>query len=216
MTESLEFIPAFISPLTDKEHATIGRIALLWGQIEYLIDDLMCLVSGQSWDQLRENPEMVKHVSQKIRFLKKEAERRLEPAGTDMVLSFCAFVQDTKFARNDVFHGIWGWRADRRKRIVFPAARKSRAPWQPFPAAKLVSLEKKLCRCSRMGADLCQNLRKENVSYIYSRFIHHNEREPAPEWLRQWSDRYPLDIQLLGRTAEKGELPRLDKLFPDR
>lgn len=214
MEKHFEFIPAYISPLTDKEHAAIGRVALLWGQIEYIIDDLICLFSGLSWDELTVHPGRLRHVSDKIQFLKDQAAENPPRPLVEKVLDFCELVDNSKSERNQVFHGIWGWRA--RRRVVFPAARQTRAPSQPFPASKLPWLERQLCRCSRMGADLCDEFYEHKTLNTYSRFIHHPEREGAPDWLREWSERHPLDLKTLDRAAKKGELPRLDTLYPQR
>ena len=49
MSDPLEFLAGYVSPLTDVEHATIGRIALLWGQADHFVEQLLPVVSELSW-----------------------------------------------------------------------------------------------------------------------------------------------------------------------
>lgn len=216
MPDPLEFIPGYISPLTDKEHATIGRIALLWGQIESAVEHLVCLVSGLTWDELDAIGVAGKPIAQKVDYLKATSKRLADDKQRERVVAFCISIHDTKSDRNHLFHGIWGWRADSRTKTVVPAARKTSAPSQPLKATKLPSIEKRLCRCSRMASDLLMEFWQEGYRTKYSRFFHHGERGALPEWLEQWSERNPLDDAHLDRIGKAGRLPHLDAPYPPK
>lgn len=214
MSDGLEFIPGYISPLTDADHARIGRIAVLWGQVEHFVEAMLPRVSGLSWDELVALRVADQPIGQKVLFLKAAAKRLKDSDIQEAVTAFCAAIDETKSARNHVFHGMWGWRADRRTKTVDPAARKTSQPSQPFKAGQLPSLEKRLCACSRQGSDIMMAFWNESARVKYSRYIHHGEREVIPEWLSQWSERNPLDDVHLDRIAKAGQLPRLDAPYP--
>ena len=127
---------------------------MLWGQIEHFVEHLVCHVAGLTWDELKAVRIADQPIGQKVQYLKPVAKRLTDPKLTEQVVKFCVGIEDTKSDRNHLFHGIWGWRGDKRTKIVTAAARKTSAPDQPLKATKLPSLEKRLCRCSRMGSDL--------------------------------------------------------------
>ena len=136
MTDPLEFFPGYVSPLTDKEHATIGRIALLWGQIEHFVDGLLPEISGLSREQLEALQVKEKPMASKVAFLKASAKRHNHGPTGQSVAEFCKLVEDTKTQRNHAFHGIWGWRGDDRTERVYPAAQKESDPQSPFEIAR--------------------------------------------------------------------------------
>lgn len=216
MSDPLEFIPGYISSLTDKQHAQIGRIAVLWGQIEHFVEHLAVHVSGLSWDELTAIGVATKPIAAKVDFLN-TARVRLKDRKKlrDQVGQFCALIYETKMARNHVFHGMWGWRGERQTKSVFPAARKTSQPEQPFKATQLPALERKLCRCSRMGSDLCMHFWGEPHRVELMRFIHFNEDSVQP-WLNRWLDNNPMDDADLDRNAKAGQLPRLAAPYPRR
>lgn len=80
MSDPIEFFPGYVSPLTDKEHARIGRIALLWGQIEHFVEALIPRVSGLSVEELKALKVPDKPVGSKVLFLKAAANRLKDKA----------------------------------------------------------------------------------------------------------------------------------------
>lgn len=213
MYDPLEFVPGYISPLSDEQHAQIGRIAILWGQIEHFIEHMLPHVTGLSWDELKALGVATKPVGSKSDFLKAAAKRLSDIEMRTIVEGFCGLIDETKTARNHVFHGIWGWRGNKRQRNVVPAARKTATPENPFNASELPALEQRLCRCSRMGSDIMMLLWQHPERVKFTRFIHHGDAELAPEWIQQWSDRNPLEDNLLVDAGKAGQLPRLVKPF---
>jgi hypothetical protein len=212
MSDPLEFIPGYVSPLTDNEHARIGRVALLWGQIEHYVEILLCHATKQSWNELRAIQVAEKPIGAKVDYLNVAKSRLNNPKLEEKVGAFCALIHETKIARNHVFHGMWGWRTDSRTKSVTAAARKTSQPAQPFKASQLPALEKKLCRCSRMGADLAHHFWGfERIGA--SRYLHGASKDIEP-WFDQWLERNPLDDAALDRNGKAGQLPRLARPFP--
>jgi hypothetical protein len=172
------------------------------------------MVSGLAAEELKALGLSDKPIGSKVLFLKAAASRLKEAELREQVKSFCAAIEETKVARNHVFHGIWGWRGDNRTETVFAAARKSSNPGQPFKATQLPALEKRLCRCSRLGSDLFMHYMKPGFRLKHTRFLHHGGKKAGPQWLQQWTARNPLDGAALDRSAKGGQLPRLDALAP--
>jgi hypothetical protein len=214
-SDPLEFVPGYISPLTDKEHARIGRIAILWGQIELQTEDLLVLVTKLSWEELEALQITDKPMGQRVSFLTIAGKRLKNPTLEARLKAFIGLINDTKTSRNHVFHGMWSWRANSRKQTVEACARRTKEPTVPMKVAQLIKLEKSLCRCSRLGYDLGWEMRGTTSRTKYTRFIHLAE-SGAPQWLRQWSERNPLDDVALDRSAKGGKLPRLDALHPPK
>jgi hypothetical protein len=213
MNDPLEYAAAYISPLTDKEHARIGRIAILWGQIEYCVDELLEHVTGFNRAELETLGVADRPVAAKVDFLNRVKDRHPDQDYRTKIADFCAIIHETKTSRNHVFHGMWGWRANERTKQMIPAARKPSALRQPFKYTQLPALEKKLCKCSRMGLDLCAPVWGSSVRARFTRFIHHDDIDD-PKWMTQWSERNRLDGEHLDHSAREGELPRLRALFP--
>ena len=211
--DPLEYVPAFISPLTDKEHARLGRVVVLWGQVEHFVERLLCRVSGLSWKELEALQITEKPMGAKTNFISMARKRLQDPDMEAKVQQFCDLLNETKVARNHAMHGMWGWRANSRTKTVEPCARRTVDPKQPMKTAQLAALEKKLCRISRIGSDLTNQFDGGRFRAKYGRFTHHADKEP-PEWLRQWSARNPLDYDALDRSAKGGRLPRLEKPLP--
>lgn len=211
--DPLEYIAGYVSPLTDKEHAQIGRIAVLWGQIEYFIDQLLEHVSGMTWEELTALGVADKSISAKVNWLDRIKRRVADEDTRSKIGNFCAIIHETKTDRNHVFHGIWGWRADDRTKKVTPAARKSSNPGQPFLYTRLPALEKKLCRCSRMGADLCNPLWHPTARPMWTKYVHHGVKGGAPEWMKEWSARTRVSDDVLDQSSKAVQLPRPKRLF---
>jgi hypothetical protein len=180
-----ELIPGYISPLTDKEHARLGRIVVLWGQNEHFVERLLCRVSGLTWKELEILQVTEKPIGSKALYIA-EAKKRLKDKDLEAkIQAFCDLIHETKLHRNHAMHGMWGWRATTRTRSVEPGARKTTDPKAPMKIAQLAALEKKLCRCSRIGIDPVGHF-DGHMRSRYGRFIHYDaESGPPPEWLRQ-------------------------------
>lgn len=68
----------------------------------------------------------------------------------------------------------------------------------------------------RLGADLVMHFHGESYRVKYTRFLHHDGSEEVPEWLRQWTERNPLDDVALGRSSKLGWLPYLEHPYSQK
>ena len=215
--DPLEFLPGYMSPVRDKEHATIGRIAILWGQIEHFVELLLPFVTGLTNEELDALQISSKTIASKVDFLNTASARLPDEDARNELRAFCAIIHETKGQRNHVFHGMWGWRADNRIERVFPAAFKRSHPGSPFRASSLSALEKKLCKCSRMGFDLMVNRAMRRPERPHpSRFFHHNVEDAFEGWFARWSERNPWVGDDPDYIERAGQLPRRSTLYPQR
>jgi hypothetical protein len=215
--DPLEFLPGYMSPVTDKHHAIIGRIAILWGQVEHFVEQLLPTVTGLSEEELGVLQVSSKTIASKVDFLNAASKRIADEGVRKEIQAFCKIIHETKGQRNHVFHGMWGWRGDDRTKRVFAAAYKQSDKDAPFAASQLSRLEKKLCKCSRMGFDLfTRYVMKRPERPHPSRFFHHNTEDAFEGWLGQWSEHNPLDHDDPDRIEQAGQLPRRVRLYPER
>jgi hypothetical protein len=204
---SLELSPAFCSPLTDKQHARLGRIAVLWGHIDFILDELLLkvlrLTRGQRAALIGEKP-----IGPKLEMLKPGIAKIKDPVIQEKVRAFYTILNDTKAQRNHIFHGSWGWRAiDRGKRVSI-AARHPKSPTSPVEVDKLPGLERELCRASRLGIDAYTLFRKDPLPTGSMRYLHGSSKQPR-KWFLRWFEQHPLDAASWDRSCKEGELPRL-------
>ena len=142
-------VPAFYSPLTHDQHAQLGRIAILWGQADMFVDNLLTAVLGIA-PELRSDLFNDKPMGSKIDKLMSRVRAMDTSAEKTAILSFLALVDDVKSQRNECFHGVWGfWVSPRGK--VEAAAQHHRQKGTPFKASALPKLERALCQISHQG-----------------------------------------------------------------
>lgn len=214
MTFDPELHAGYISPLTDKEHATLGRIAVLWGQIESFIDFVLPAFCDLSREELDAIQVFDKSMAAKTNFLESVSKRRSAPAVHEKVVKFVSIIKDTKVARNHAFHSMWGWRINDRKQTVEPCARYLKKPEQGLNPSHLTNLERSLCECARHGQDLLHIALGEGPNYQPSRFFH-GPSDP-PEWFAQWLERNPVHPANVDYGEKGGQLPRLREPHPHK
>jgi hypothetical protein len=83
-----ELQAGYLSPLTDKEHATLGRIAVLWGQIESFIDFVVPAFCDLDHNALDKLGVFDKPMGNKANFLEAVSKRRSVPEVHAKVLKF--------------------------------------------------------------------------------------------------------------------------------
>jgi hypothetical protein len=215
------FYPAFISPLTEKEHARIGRIAILWGQIDFFVEFLVNEMTGMSYSELDALQINSKNTASKAGYVKALSKRLVDiPRTSEAIVAFCKAIDEVKTQRNHVFHGAWGLHCNTRTETVVAAARKRSAMNSPFMASSLPALERKLCECSRLGADALTLLVTPPggtpTANQFTEFFHSHDGSADQKWLTQWQGRNPLTADCLDQNAKEGQLPGLKKLRPQK
>lgn len=209
MSDTFEFVPPFISPLTHDQHARIGRIALLWGQIDMILDQLLDKVIGIT-PQQRMTLIGEKPIGAKIEMLKRHLDSVADAEARDFAALFCELADETKTLRNRCFHGVWGFRCVR-ENTVSPAAAHWRAAGDPVKVTQLPHLEKKLCKTARAGFNAMVRLHEFKEQNRGCVRLFHGLGDDPPAWLPEWSAQHPLDDSTLDRRWKLGRLPFLEK-----
>lgn len=204
---SYEFLPPFVSPLTHEEHARFGRIALLWGQIDMMLDLLLELSIGISVKQRRtligEKP-----LGAKLDILSAHLDDISDQEARDLATEFWDLANQTKTLRNRAFHGMWGFRCQGKGKVVAAAAHY-KAGDDPVRSTQLPALEKKLCKTARIGFRAIAKLGVFIEPHGTNRMFHGKGDRPA--WLAQWLEQHPMDDDSLDRRWKLGRLPFLTK-----
>lgn len=203
-----ELHAGYISPLTEKDHARLGRIVILWGQTESMIDLILPAFCDLTQDEIAVLGIYDKPMAAKTMFLKTVSKSRAHKAVHDMVLKFVTIIENTKVERNHAFHSMWGWRVDDRKKSVEPCARYLKNPEKALTPSHLVRLEKELNKCARIGKNLLHLSMGEGPDYNPARYFH-GALEAPPQWFVQWLERNPVCLENLDCGPKGGQLPRL-------
>jgi hypothetical protein len=198
-------VPAFYSPLTHEQHAQLGRIAILWGQIDMFVDNLLTAVLGIDPD-LRAQLFNEKQIAGKLDHLLKSAPNVSDMKARVAVIAFINSALALKSDRNRCFHGVWGFRIVRKS--VEAAAQHHRALENPFKAADLPRLERSLCQLSHQGM-LALNALGEMDLLTGAYPLFHGQM-PDQEWLAEWTEQHYADRHNLGRSYKLGRLPYLE------
>lgn len=200
-------LPAFVSPLTDKEHAQLGRISVLWGQIDWIIDQLI-LSALEITPRQHETLIGEKPIGPKIVMVKKNFDNIRPVEAEESARVFIELLDLTKSQRNHIFHGIWGWRPHPRKKTIQRCARHPKSLQNPVKVEDLPKLEKQLCEAVAAGIMTVWRIRGQQTQPAAVRFLHGYDRE-IPEWFAQWSEQHPLPGDNWDHNWSAGQLLRL-------
>ena len=205
-----ELAPAFLSPLTHDQHARIGRIALLWGQVDMILDQLLESALGIT---SRQRKALIgdKQIGGKLDLLNNNLDGIKGAKAKALAKEFRDLANQTKPHRNKCFHGIWGFAVGRKKGDVSPAATHYRSIENPLRVTQLPALERKLCKTSRVGMNALVELHELSEKVKACNRLFHGKSENRDTWLREWIAQHPLDDDALDRRWKRGQLPYLKK-----
>jgi hypothetical protein len=141
--------PAFAVPLNNDELMILGYIGLVWGQIDFLTDQILCFVYAFDKEQ-RDRFLSDKMMATKVDWLAKDLVRLPDELHDD-TKRFVEMIQATKQLRNGAFHGVWGWRWLKRSRTREVAAWHGRMLKNPIKPAHLEKLAYDLADCANLG-----------------------------------------------------------------
>lgn len=200
-------VPAFYSPLTHDEHAQLGRIAVLWGQVEMFVENMLTAVLGIT-PELRARLFSDKPIGAKLDILSSFAKDMPKGEAAQAVRTFLTLAQEVKSDRNQCFHGVWGFRVRSKQQVFEAAAKHQRSPDKPFRADNLPRLERRLCQLSHLGMLALESLgQMDRLDGAYPLF--HGD-PPVEEWSRKWREQHFVDRRIPGDTWKPGRLPFLE------
>lgn len=200
-------LPSFVSPLTDKEHAQLGRIAILWGQADWLVDEIMLTALSLTRKQ-QETLIGKKPLGPKLLMLKPHLDDIKPLEAQAAARAVYKILNDTKAQRNHAFHGIWGWRANTRAKTVERYSRHPKALHNPVKVTDLPRLERALCEAVTQGIMAVWLIRGQQPIAGVVRFLHGRDTD-VPEWFQRWSEQHPLLSDNWDQSWSAGQLPRL-------
>jgi len=200
-------VPAFYSPLTHDQHAQLGRIAVLWGQIDMFMDSLLTYVVGIS-PELRKRLLSDRPTGAKLDLLRDFLKDRPDGEPKKSISKFVKMAVGAKATRNQCFHGTWGYRILRKKKKVIAAAQHHKQPEQPFKVDDLPKLERKLCQISHQGMLAISAVNGEDPPLGAQPLFHGDVS--FEEWFSEWRTRHYEDRHTPGRNWKPGRLPYLE------
>lgn len=200
-------IPAYVSPLTDSQHAQLGRIAVLWGFADFFLDVILEKAVGLTREQ-HNTLVRDKSFGAKLDILKAHLPAIADEDARTSAKVFREMLNNTKQRRNQAFHGAWGWRGVEGKELPEICARHHATPHNPIKASDLGKLETELCNATAFGRFAMAKLHLLPPLNGVTRFMH-GEGENPPELFLQWIEQHPLDAANLDHSCKAGELPRL-------
>ena len=200
-------VPAFYSPLTHSQHAQLGRIAVLWGQAEMFVENLLTAVLGIE-PQLRARLFNDKPIGAKLDTLSSFVNDLQNVPAAKAARAFLTLAQEVKSDRNQCFHGVWGFHVRSKQQDIKAAAKHQRSPERPFKAENLPRLERKLCQLSHLGMLALESLgQMDRLDGAYPLF--HGD-PPTEAWSQEWRAQHYADRQIPGDTWKPGRLPFLE------
>jgi len=202
-------MPAYVTPLSHDQHAALGRLAVLWGHIEFTIDELLLdtlkLTLKQRSTLIGDMP-----IGRKVNLLKAAIGDIADTQTRDLVKRFVDLIDETKTRRNHSFHGCWGWRINSRLKTVTVGARHPGDVTNPVRPTQFKNLEHKFMECSRAGFDAFCRFRGIAPFVRPSRFLH-GQPPDAPEWLQEWIAHNPVPDANWGYTPPVSKTRRRDR-----
>lgn len=188
--------PAFAVPLTQLELLTLGYITLVWGQIDFLLDEILMFAHEFDAEQ-RKQFLTDKPIGGKLDMLVKNISR-LDPEIQGTATAFADLLRATKQQRNSACHGVWGWKWEKRSKTRQVAVRHSTTINNPVHATQLRGLADQLTEASLLGSQLMCGLRELGyepaIQFTWGGGVDANT---PPTWLEQ-----------SGGQSRKGRMPR--------
>lgn len=190
----------------------MGYLAVLWGQVDFLMDEILMFAHEFDEDQ-RKLFLTDKPMGGKADMLAKVMSRLPDDA-REHAKAFHAAIQATKQRRNSAFHGVWGWRIEKRSKLKNPASFHHTTKDNPVRATDLRKLAEELTKCTQDGSRAMCALRGFKYSpagqFVWGGMP--NEKGQPPEWIAQSGKpfrkgRSPRDR----RTAEPDTPPKADR-----
>jgi hypothetical protein len=156
MSKFLVIDPAFAVPLTPEQLHDLGVIAVIWGQIDFMLDEILAHV--HAFDKAQRDAFLTdKMIGTKVEMLTKEHER-LPPELHGLAVDLVKRINRLKQRRNSAFHGVWGWRLEKRSKTRQVAAYHHKTRDNPLRAQNLRAMTQEMIDCSKVAGQLMSSL----------------------------------------------------------
>lgn len=204
MPKVLLIDPTFAVPLNEQHLYDLGVIAVIWGQIDFILDEIVAHVHAFDREQ-RDRFLTDKMMGTKVDMLASDYSRlpkKLHPQAKDLV----ARINNLKPRRNAAFHGVWGWRLEKRSQTLTVAAHHPKSKNNPLKPIQLRGMLEEMIACSKVAGQLMADLQglpfTPAVKFCWGGDL---ASGGPPEWLKEGRGQ----IQK-GRPPESRRRPRRD------
>lgn len=171
---------------------------------DQLISQVLGLTHKQRLALIGEKP-----LGAKLELLSSHFDEISDPEQLRLVKEFWDLANQTKAQRNRCFHGVWGFRAMPRKKVI-AAASHFKSGNDPVKATQLPALERKLCKTAHAGMAALATYIPFKDSHLCNRLFH-GRSENHPLWLEEWIEQHPVGDHSVHRNWKPGQLPYLEK-----
>lgn len=176
----------------------MGRIALLWGQADYILDELIGVTLDLPKD-LQAQFIGEKPIGPKLGIIQPHLPKIEKKEARDCARTFYSLLNNTKTKRNHVFHGIWGWRPNERAKKVEVCARHLQNLDNLVKVDDLSGLEAALCQVTNLGMRAVLLIKGLPTTKGVIRCLHGKADDPS-EWFVRWTQQRPLADDNLNRN----------------
>jgi hypothetical protein len=146
----------FAVPLNPFELCQLGAIAVVWGQLDYMLDEI--LAHAHAFDMHQRKQFLTdKMMATKVEMLSKDLDR-LPESLHERARALVVAINAAKPDRNCAFHGVWGWHVSKRKQTREVAAFHSRRENNPLKPIQLRKLLEQLVAASKLAGEIMCDL----------------------------------------------------------
>lgn len=180
MKDHLLIDPTFAVPLDATQLHDLGVLAVLWGQIDFMLDEILAHL--HAFDE-KQRAEFLteKMIGAKVEMLAK-GYARLPEELHDQAKDLVRRINNLKQRRNTAFHGVWGWHLEKRSKTRQPAAFHHKTKDNPVRSQDLRPMAREMIECSKVaGRITCALLGFDYVPAVQFTWGA-GDKEP-PEWL---------------------------------
>ncbi len=141
MSENTFKQPRFHLPLSEGGQTLVGRIALMWAQTEFFLDEIIACAFRLPMKNLRALAgESL--TSQRVRILGENLHLIANDEARAEASTLCCNLKNMRQDRNHIIHGMWGWHNPDHGQ--YEAAALSHKVKEPFRHSKLIDHHDKI------------------------------------------------------------------------
>lgn len=134
--------PVYELPIADDELLLVGRITLMWSQLDFQIDGILAALHRLDGEQLAAFFGRIM-IGGKVQAIKKAVHRAPSGSAQQALSAMCESINGCLEDRNLLTHGMWGWNWDEENVRWEPAA-TSHLIRTTFSASELPDLHERI------------------------------------------------------------------------
>lgn len=141
---------AYVSPLNEFGLQELGRLAVNFGHVEFLLDQRLYLLSGIADPYMRTALISPLATRRKLEIIEASLDRTVNAEARALVKEACSLIDKANGARNDLLHGFWAFDTESEPAGT-PALRTTKKPKnQPLDVALISSVADEAAKATRL------------------------------------------------------------------